>query len=440
MKREAGVFDHYFYFFESGRSNTYTCKYSAFFEKEPDVELVKKAVSSALKLYPEYDVYPLVENNRIMYEKNGTYTRDPSKVKIFGDKGKYVRLGTEDTDGYLFRFILEKEEFTISVYHGLGDYFGTFGFFKTVLREYLLLVGKKPDRDKMVRAKEDMAELEKTDMEDRMDPLRCYVDRSKELVSDFSGEDKKAYIYDGERLDGRKGITYSYDVQCDKDSLKMYMKENGLKTTSLFAVIFSEALRRSMDIGEKDLVFSVPVDCRGMYGSRAVSNFSMGITLRQTYEMSGLSPKEQGKVFNDMLRENINGDNFNSFMVQTGDFIEFIKSGEKTIDDYSKEIFVADGYNKYPVSAISYPGKTDLPGAGDDIKDIYIDVNCVTPLVIAFSYKNKLTMIFRYRYENSDIAKNACAYMNELGIPASFKDNGISDGDKLIVSDLKHCV
>ena len=93
-------------------------------------ETLCRAVSSAMKRYPYFSVYPeKCENNIIL-----AYNEKP--VPVFND-GRCVILGTEESNGHLLAFGCEGKKIFLHASHYIADGMGIDPLLKTVLYLYV---------------------------------------------------------------------------------------------------------------------------------------------------------------------------------------------------------------------------------------------------------------------------------------------------------------
>ena len=119
MKLEKiGTADRMMYYISSSDENSYVNQANLALKEEIRPAEFKKAVGAALKTFRNFKMRMVVEDE-ILY-----YTEHDAELPVFPQEDKVYRLGTDDTNRYLFRISYEQDKFTLSYFHGTSDAIG----------------------------------------------------------------------------------------------------------------------------------------------------------------------------------------------------------------------------------------------------------------------------------------------------------------------------
>ncbi|MBE5906894.1 MAG: hypothetical protein E7277_08965, partial [Lachnospiraceae bacterium] len=274
--------EKYFFYVDKAGGNSVE-KFNVVMKEPINLEKMEKAAKSAVEAFPLFGMRPVVDKDGWLF-----LTKNPLPVLVEEESDQVKVLGTEETNGYLFRIICKNTELFINAHHSLGDGRTIMAFGMTVVYYYLLEAGINVDAKGMVYTKEDLKEPTL---------LSAFL---KDAAKVECGESKGAYYPQnvftfpkpdpGEQLD--EGL---YLVTWDSRELISYTKSHQITPTPFIATIIANVIHDMFSVGEKHIVFGIPVDMRGKMNSRSQRNYIGNIRLPYYPEYRELPFEEQAK-------------------------------------------------------------------------------------------------------------------------------------------------
>ena len=264
MKRYSKTAQLHFCFDRKNKSQAF--RMEAVMSEPVRDDVLLDALKKTLKLFPDAAYRPVITADRkyVGMEPNGT------EPVIYHDDTP-AALGTDETNGYLFRVISIDCTIVFSVFHALCDARGAHMFLTTLLWFYLTGLGYDVDPEGYVPKPEEIESPDFTDsLDKRLDAYGVaagYVDPEappREMIFHDAREDE---LYD-------KDI---YSVSCAAmpfSEVKQITKAFGTSPLILFTVLGAQAMRETAEVGEKIIQCCFAADLRGRLNSRSPGEFS----------------------------------------------------------------------------------------------------------------------------------------------------------------------
>ena len=308
------------------KTNPCVFRLSAILTENVDPDALQKAAQVAIKRFPTMSVklkkglfwaYLYENNNPLEVKEESSYPCAP----IMGDK---------ENNEYLFKIMYFGSRITLECFHALTDGMGAMEFLKSLVFQYLLLVGKDVHDDGMILLPESTPE--KQEWEDGC--LRYYQKYEKKPKF----ETRKAQSIQGTVLEDR-GMNVIHGV-IPVLPLNQYAREHKTTVTGYLVTVFAKAILSSPSQQNQaknchPVQIGIPVNLRGIFPSRTLRNFVSQINVSIPTE-SGLSFEEltesvTTQIKNTITKENLS-DRINTFVgyekMFAGRFIPwFLKKG-----------------------------------------------------------------------------------------------------------------
>lgn len=411
----------YQYLSLGGKACTFEVTYTL--KNKVDVVLLEKACNTALDAFPLWKLRPyLTEDHHVIFKDN------KEAAVVYEADGKHVCLGTDDTNGYLFRVMYKDNVIKLIGFHGLSDARGIMSYGTSLLYYYLTSIGANIDTT-------DIYTVENTRDVDAVTELlseRC----SKEVVEDIDllPPAENVYLIPDERVlfgtDKSKVLRLSWN----NDEMMKYIKGVGGTPVTVFASMLGRALYDIYDIQDKNVVLSVPVDMRGKLNSRSQVNFTTNVSLVYHKEYLDLPIEQQvkelkkqlveGTVFERLIK-NINavdasGNMLVSMAVDDPAIRAMVQSGGSK-NPRNTILLSSVGVVKVPVGMEEYVDNIDMSGTNLDY----------TPAYVPYSFGSKGYLSIVQNYEEKDIPLKLISYFEDCGVKVELEDRGYYVADNV---------
>ena len=248
-----------------------------------DKEVLRKAAQKTVSCYPLFGMRPVVDQEGSLY-----LTENDLPVEIGESGGKTKYLGTEETNGYLFRIICDGNVLRIHAHHSLGDGRTVLSFGMTLIYYYLILSGVPVDPEGKLYTEEDLGEptllnsfLKDVKAVETGEPHGAYL---PEQVFSFPDEKKE-----------EKAEEDLYLVSWPSQEMIRYTREHQVKPTAFIAAVIGSVIHTLFPVGNQHIVFGFPVDMRTRMKSRSQRNYIGNIRLPYYPQYRNLDFDEQTK-------------------------------------------------------------------------------------------------------------------------------------------------
>ncbi len=272
-------------------------------DQEIDQERLTRAVELALKRYPVFSLTPLIR-------KNGKLGSVPGQGKLPVDQcmDEHVALGSEDTNGYLFRVSFQENRIMFNTGHSLSDGRGMIAFEHEILENYFS--GKKKNETEALPEEYESLEtfLNRVPYTEDMTQVSA---GAADLLSDHD------LLYD----DRCKKYEFSWETANMKELLKKY---NASPSTLLMAAL-SDVVRENHDTDGDCMKVIMTADLRPDAGGFRQRNFCTSMQV-DDFRCAHAGRKEKiAEIKTQILNRrslNLQAAGFRKIL----DFMEFLRS------------------------------------------------------------------------------------------------------------------
>ena len=134
--KKVGYSNQSFYYGFSGEQST-IIRFDYTLDTPVNAAALEKAQKKTIQRFPNFAQRLVVENHNIFYGVN------EKELQLYPlDNEKQYYLGTEETNGYLFRVMYGEKKIVIMCHHGLADGKGVYEFSKEIVYNYLKEAGR----------------------------------------------------------------------------------------------------------------------------------------------------------------------------------------------------------------------------------------------------------------------------------------------------------
>ena len=395
--------------------------------KEPIEEIALiRAAEQTMKRYPAFAMRLVWTSDGFEYEEN----KRPAPVFSL-QEGKQYHLGSEETNGYLFRISFRDNAIVLSLHHSITDGRGVMEFVKTLLYYYLKETGVTVNPEGIVRTNEipydAEAELEET--------AERFADCS--IPEEPAGDIGKIVPFALPETCWDEAGNYScrsFKVSCSSKDAKAAAQRAGTAVSAWLTAVVAKALEKTYDTADKLMLAVVTANIRPFAQSDTMFNFSGYVTLGIPSQLRTAPFAVEAQQIEAQLR---NG-NTPEAAVKT------IRKKRREVQEYRKmsfeEVFDSEerkmAEKKKNRQAMAFlltnVGVLKLP------KDIYAHLITVdlslpsfeTPVNFStLTTGDLLTIGATMCFDNPAIAENIQAVMKEQGVSSRITDLGIMTYD-----------
>ncbi|MCR4890821.1 MAG: hypothetical protein K5989_01350 [Lachnospiraceae bacterium] len=416
-------------------SENETCSITFTFEMDEAVDptALRKSLSLALRRYPCFRVTPLLDDkdNVILVDND----RDPVVLNLSIRNWKSSSIGSDESNGYLFRTAYDGKKITVSCFHGIGDGRGCLSFCRTVLYYYLTLLGHTIDSKGMVLTHE--TPVDATEMED---PMELYADPAPDPGPQIAPY--TAYQLPGDRFPLDTPMhTRRFLFSVDAGSL-MDETHDGFSTPfSLLSSIIAESIQRNYDIGGKTISVNGAVDMRPYFNNNALSNMANIFDIPFTDSFFKVNTEKRARLIRQVMNRTLTRRHFAAAMFNGLNIFRNMMSGpvtdETVLQNSRKALY--DLRNAVGSFMITNIGRTDMPA---DMSrhilscELTIPATVYYPVFSVVTHRNRMSVTLVTRTDSDEFAKLFLSSMHRYGIPTEFMEDSYYENDRLSPRDL----
>ncbi len=270
-----------------------------------DKKLLKEALNKTLCRYPNFRQTPVVDAEGYLY------TRDnEAEAEIYPYDSHPVNLGTKETDGYLFRVMVQADTLWISVFHAVCDGRGFLMFARSLLYEYFTMTGEQiPDPKELI-----LTQSVPADFSEMSDPLDISSDAVPAAnLFKPTGEEDIFLLPDDPKKTDRCSYYGLFRYVLNTPRLLQLAREADATVDTYVHLLMARVIHDNYDVGEKKIAGMGAVDLRPYYDSRYLQNMRELFWIYYTEEMFGLSDRDAADIiarqFKDkqLTRDNFDG-------------------------------------------------------------------------------------------------------------------------------------
>lgn len=284
------------------KANTCVFRLAAILTENVDPNALWQASEITIKRYPTMAVklrkglfwaYLYENNNPLVVQEESAYPCAPI-------------MGTKENNEYLFRILYFGRRITLECFHALADGKGALEFLKSLVYQYLLVIGKEMQAEGMI-----LLPGSAPDREEEEDGCLRYYQKD---VNKSKLEIQKARAIRGIVLEEHK--TNVIHGVIPALPLNDYARQHGTTITGYLVAVFAQAISSSdsqQGQCEHPIRISIPVNLRGLFPSKTLRNFISQISVN--------IPVASQQAFDELvesvtkqMKTSITKENFSSIM------------------------------------------------------------------------------------------------------------------------------
>ena len=427
MIREFVYSDEIFYWARIGHQPT-VLEVQCTLAQNAEPQALGEALLGALRVHTNFRARPVVVRGKFLAS-----IEDVETPPLYEETGVKRCLGTNETEQLMIYATYKERVVTLHVFHGLSDFRGICAFLNTMLKFYFNYLGQ-------------------TDVElpepDSRDTIPCFENI---LEGGAPGEPEGYFVPKEEDVfripeEGfGKWTTLQHICEIDVPIEPLLALSRSCKSTvvpTLHALI-GRAIRKTYDVGEKDVIGYTPVDLRPIFHFETSGNASSNFPIPYSKELDGKDLSERAKTLRSLLDVQIRPENLYERVRSTWDrSVPFINThlpaGIKT------QVVVRSGRKTDTASytyGISYAGKVRF---GDEIDPLVSSLTACAgsysyPLwILACEFGGTLRLVFTQDYESDTLVRNICQEIASEIPGTTFSDWGHHKFDELHLRHLQH--
>ncbi len=404
----------------TGLRDTKIIRFACKLTEKVDGEILKKAVDSALDIFPHYrsvlrkglfwyyfqqsDIPPIVEEENIL----------PFTTLYDGNK-----------QNLLFRVTYFNKRINLEVYHAITDGAGGIEFFKRILYYYFKEKYSDEIPDDFVLTDSSSSVSQKLD-----DSYKHYYTSDKNKIT--IPESKKAYTVKGLKLsEYRTRIT---EITMPVDKLLSISKEYKTTLTVYLASLFTLAVHKVRPRSQnKPIVLCIPVNLRKYFPSDSARNFFGVFEVKYKFDKNIVIDdnellKDIVQSYNSQFKEKLTKEKLENSIdkmlaLENNTFIKIIPL---IIKNPVMHYFGANN-DKQMTASFSNIGIINIDSPMDKYIENFIVSVATKKLQVALTtYNNKLTITVTSPFVSSDTEMCFVRELSALGIDVTVTSNTIN--------------
>lgn len=393
-----------------------------------DESVLAQAIEQSIRFFPKFQRRPYIRKDG----KGVILLENPLPVPIFHDDLPRA-LGTDETNGYLFRINCRDNDLSISFFHSLGDGKASFRFALHVLYYYMKLRGYAVTPGRFILTEEDMkapdllksleefvAEMDIPDEEAETPPYE--EDRTFTLEKDFA-------LYN---QPGFHAMTLSAPIE----GLLNVVHENDTSPLCLIVVLLAHAVKDVYQAEGKVIQFSTAVEMRTRFKSSSQREFSTYANLYYLPEwdelpLSEVCAKIRGEIENELRLPRVK-----STVLETASADDLFRQ----YFDLRKPERIKDVFRKkdqQPVKGCAYLSSTGIIRMPEEINDFItaFRVRCTptsrVPNMFLYTLRDRFYVQISDNDVDGQMEQSFCNILQQHGIPCTLDDFGVVQVDYL---------
>ena len=423
-----GTADRMMFYISSSDENSYVNQANLVLKDEIKPEALKEAVKVALKTFCNFKMRLVVEDEILYYAEND------AELPVFSEENKLYRLGTDDTNRYMFRITYEKNKLVLSYFHGVSDAIGASMFLAMILDEYYKLVDQ-------TYAEQYPESVEKTmEIVDIQDPFAEFA--AHRLLPLTLPNTRKVYSVQGKVEESKSYEAQKYVVSVPQEQVYAFAKAHKTTPVAFFMTALANAIGRSHDIGKKEhVVCMLPANLRTIYGANTCRNFSHVVTLPFKKEYEKLSFSEQCVSMRADLKALTAKKTMSVTLQQQVLIAGFLENNKKPLIERSRQMLRAfmEGASSMCTYEISYLGSIALPkGLKEKVESIsYSHRGCSGfPWILVYTDNDQMHMEFINYTGDTKLFDSLREVLKEQGCDSELGLSELAILDKFVLADV----
>ncbi len=408
--------------------NTFAIRFQYEFFEDIEPGKMKEALEDALRLYPEFKIRVFPQDHRFVSQVNDR------PIAFFEGIGQEHKLGSDETNGYLFYLAYEKKSLLLSYYHGMTDTKGALTFLGTALYYYAQKTGQalSEEERKALQGKIRFSEADIPEDEmERLDPYGMLADESVKPKNLYATT--AASYFTGPSYPAESREVNKYEIEFSLAHLLKKTEEYGVSVGPLLLAIVSRAFCQTESADKsRPVVGMMPVDLRKRFGLTSLVNFSDGVNVPMEEKDLSLSVQELSHKFKSFILDQICPENFIKVMTNKVQMIQSFEEQTKDMEQMVRDASnIPDPEKLNPGSyAFTYPGNLNM-GDGIDrmLRDIRYGCYARYTYITGSTYNDYFRLGVHTRNDDGAWAEHIVENLKEIGIDASMEAMGRVKGD-----------
>lgn len=409
------------FYFCTNKKKSMIVEVSFCLKSEVNADILSRAVKKAMTLFPTWQSRPYVDADSGYI----TFRKNENPVPVCYDDHTYVKLGSDESNGYLFRVFYKGNRISIRAFHCLGDGYVASLFATHVLYFYLkelhpdldggdFIFSEIPnsaDDDFVKKAAEYLADLPEKSSEESAE----VINTDGRFVEDFEMEH---YFTEKAR---------SVHIICDNKSYMEYCSSHQVSSTSFLTDLIARSVYEAYGVKNKRMDACIAVDLRKQFNSKSFHNFATDITLCYDYEMLEMEEEKRYEILCSRLKKAIDTEKLAKQTVDYGASCEVLNQYYTLASHALVEERLTEQQKSNLVSFyISNLSKLPIPNEFDKyIDNVYIVGNPVKPETNYYitRFEDVLNIIVSQNFDNIKVVELLVEKLNCLGITSSIQTN-----------------
>ena len=416
---ELSFLDELMYWGRSGKQAT-VLEMNCVLDQAVKPDALHEAMLEAMRVHDNFRTRPVIVDHRFR-----AVTDDVDKVLVIREDGRPRHLGTEETEGLMLYATYGDNDFTLHVFHGVADLRGIYAFLKTVLRAYARILGLLQTNTSRLDSAHSDYFVEEV----------LKAGSPGNTIGKFNPEKHDIFHLPEENYGEETTRQRIFEVDIPLDQMLAFTRENESSVIPAWNAVIGKAIRKTYDVGQKDIVCYVPIDLRPVFhfetGRNGVTNFS----LPYTEKMDRHDVKERTMLLRGAMDLQIQPENLYVNIATLKGTLDQIVANDVPVSVLSPMV-VKNGRRSDAQNytyGISYPGKIAF---GEDVDRIVSSVSACAgsysyPLwIIACEYNGVIRMKFVQSYESDVLTKRIYEEFSALIPETEFRDLGYHEFDE----------
>ena len=427
MIREFVYSDEIFYWARIGNQPT-VLEVQCTLAQDAEPHALGEALLGALRVHTNFRARPIVVRGKFLAS-----IEDVKTPPLYEDTGVRRCLGTEETERLLIYATYKERVVTLHVFHGLSDFRGICAFLNTLLKFYFNSLGQtdfdlpEPDSEDTIPCFENILEAGAP-----ADPIGYFVP-----------EEEDVFHIPEENFGKWTTDQHICEIDVPIEPLLALSRSSESTVVPTLHAFIGRAIRKTYDVGKKDVIGYTPVDLRPIFHFETSGNASSNFPIPYSEELDNHDLHKRAKDLRGLLNVQIRPENLYERIRSTWDrSVPFINThlpaGIKT------RVVVREGRKTDTASytyGISYAGKVRF---GDEIDP---HVTSLTACAGSFSYPlwilacelgGTLRLVFTQAYESDALVRNICQEIASEIPGTTFSDWGHHKFDEFHLRHLQH--
>lgn len=351
------------------------------------------------------------------------YYFEPNTQKpIIQEESPYIcsKFNYKENNGFLFKVSYYHNRIAIEVFHALTDGSGALEFLKSLVFNYLTMLGNNIDSENLILT--DEIETLSEELQDSF--LKNYDERIKSKGADLKARQWRGTLYQENWL---AVITATLSVKKIKEVAHSY----GATITEFIGACIIYASSKTANLFEnkhKPFQLFIPVNLRRLFPSRTLRNFSLFVRTAVDLE-KGFSFEEIVEIIKKDMAEELQKDKLLARIVKNVRIEKNLLL--RVVPLAIKEIFLRIGYrvmgDKVNTTSFSNIGPVKLPlGMAPFIDRIEFNIGASfrAPLNMGVvSYGDKLVISFASAIVERDMIREFFRLFSDFGIDVFIETN-----------------